>query len=120
MHDNTLWSGPSVHFDIGLSVGGRPWGGNDTNPAYGAQMLNNTSGISKINVDTGIAVSGMTNVTVTGNTLDMTHLNVNSCPTVDVAARAGLVLWRHPGACYQHRCQYVRVPLISCPARGVA
>jgi hypothetical protein len=86
IHDNTLWSGPSVHFDIGLSVGTRPWFGDASNRGYGAQMLNNTSGISKINVDTGIAVSGMFNAIVSGNTLDMTHLNVNTCPTVDVAA----------------------------------
>jgi hypothetical protein len=86
MNNNLLWSGPSVHFDIALAMGSRPWDGDSTNRAFGAKMLNNTSGISKINVDTGISVSGMTNTTVTGNTLDMTHLNVNTCPTVDVAA----------------------------------
>lgn len=86
IRNNTIWSGPSVHFDVALSVGTRPWFGDTTNRAFGASMVNNTSGISKINVDTGIAVSGMTNATVTGNTLDVTLLNVNSCPTVAVAA----------------------------------
>lgn len=83
--NNTIWSGPSVHYDVALSVGTRPWFGNTTNRAFGASMINNTSGISKINVDTGIAVSGMTSATVTGNTLDTTHVNSSSCPGVDVA-----------------------------------
>jgi hypothetical protein len=86
IHNNTLWSGPSVHYDIGLAVGSRPWHGDSTRRAFGASMLNNTSGISKINVDLGISVSAMMSATVQGNMLDMTHLNVNSCPTVDVAA----------------------------------
>jgi hypothetical protein len=86
IENNLIWSGPSVHYDIGLAVGTRPWFGNSSNKGSGAAMVNNTSGISKINVDLGISVSGMLNATVTGNTLDMTILNVSPCPTMAVAA----------------------------------
>lgn len=86
MNNNTLWSGPSVHFDIALVAGGRPWYGNEADRGYDGKILNNTSGSSRINVDIGISVSAMMNATVTGNSLSMTHVNVNPCPTVDVAA----------------------------------
>lgn len=86
IQNNTIWSGPSVHYDIGLAVGTRPWFGNSTDIGTGAKMINNTSGASKINVNTGIAVSGMLNATVTGNTLDVTLLNVSSCPTAAIVA----------------------------------
>ncbi len=86
IQNNTIWSGPSVHYDIALSVGTRPWFGNASDKGTGAKMINNTSGISKINVDEGIAVSGMLNATVTGNTLDLTILNVSPCPTLSIGA----------------------------------
>lgn len=86
IEDNLIWSGPSVHYDIGLAVGTRPWFGSSSDRGNGAAMVNNTSGSSKINVNTGIAVSGMLNAVVTGNTLDTTLLNVCSCPTLPVVA----------------------------------
>lgn len=86
IRNNTFWSGPSVHYDIGLGVGTRPWFGNNSDIGTGAQMTNNTSGISKVNLDTAIAVSGMLNATVTGNSLDVTTVNSSSCPTLLIGA----------------------------------
>lgn len=79
--DNLIWSGPYAHYDIALSLGTRAWFGNETAMGHGGAMINNTSGISKINVDLGIAVSGMLDGYAQGNTLDMTSVNSSSCPT---------------------------------------
>jgi hypothetical protein len=84
---NTLWTGPGTAFDIGLSVGTRPW---FTNPnlGTGASFTYNTTGSQSANVTEGITVSGMLNVTVTNNTLTV-HLgrwDSNSCPQATIAA----------------------------------
>jgi hypothetical protein len=56
----------------------------------GGAMFNNTSGESKINVDLGIAVSGMLDAYVQGNTLDTTHVNSSSCPGYDIAVASSV------------------------------
>lgn len=85
IRNNLIWTGPYAHYDVALSVGTRPWFGNSVGMGVGAAMLNNSSGSSKINADLGIAVSGMFFAEVTGNSLDITHVNSSSCPTVDIA-----------------------------------
>ncbi len=71
---------------VGRWADHRPWFGDETDKGTGLAMVNNTSGISKIIVDSGIVVSGMLNATVTGNSLDTTILNVSSCPTGNINA----------------------------------
>lgn len=88
---NLIWSGPYAHYDIALSLGSRPWFGAETAMGVGGAMFNNSSGISKVNVDVGVAVSGMTDAYVQGNTLDITFVNSSPCPggTRLVASSAG-------------------------------
>jgi hypothetical protein len=88
--ENTIWSGPYAHYDIALSLGTRGWFGNATGMGEGGAMFNNTSGESKINVDLGIAVSGMLDAYVQGNTLDTTHVNSSSCPGYDIAVASSV------------------------------
>lgn len=69
---NTLWTGENTYFEIALSVGTRPWFTNP-NKGFGASFTFNTTGSQSANVNDGIVVGGMTNVTVQNNTL---HVNV--------------------------------------------
>jgi|GEM_PF-3593392 len=68
-YNNTLWSGPDVHFVIGVSVGTRAWGffKPDAATGSGAKFTNNGNGISAINVAVPLYVSGMNNATVKDN-----------------------------------------------------
>lgn len=67
--NNTLWSGPDVHFVIGVSVGTRAWGffQPDSTTGSGASFTNNGNGISAINVAVPLYVSGMNNAIVKDN-----------------------------------------------------
>jgi hypothetical protein len=83
MSDNTFWTGPNTHFDIGISVGTRPWFGNRLDPGTGAAVNNNTTAGIRAIVGTGIAVSGMYNATVQGNDLLLNVQAVSNCPHVN-------------------------------------
>lgn len=86
VHDNTMWTGRSVHWDIGISVGTRAWFGTTASCGTGTSVTNNTTGSIRSRVDLGIGVSCMLNTTVQGNNLTVTHVNSSSCPTLDVVA----------------------------------
>jgi Domain of unknown function (DUF4214) len=78
---NTLWTGPTASFGIGLSVGTAAWFSNP-NIGSGASFTGNTlTG----NVTEGMTVSGMLNVTATGNTLNVTLGQYVSCPQAEIA-----------------------------------
>lgn len=97
---NTLWASPAVFVQIPLAIGTRPWFEStgcvpDTkvvcsysNLGYGGTFKLNTSGSQSIRSISGIVVSGMLDVNVTGNTLTRVQhsLSNNSCPQLDVAA----------------------------------
>ncbi len=74
---NTLTTGPTASYGIGLSLGTGAWFANP-NIGNGASFTSNTlSG----NVTEGLTVSGMTGVTATGNTLNVTlGQYTKSCP----------------------------------------
>jgi hypothetical protein len=80
---NTLWTGPSASYGIGLSLGTEAWGfSNPNNIGTGASFTSNTlTG----NVTEGMTVSGMLNVTATGNTLTVTLAQYVSCPKAQIA-----------------------------------
>lgn len=66
---NTLWTGPSAGYGIALSLGTAGWF-TDYNLGSGASFTNNTfTG----NATEALTVSGMQNVTATGNTLTWTY-----------------------------------------------
>jgi hypothetical protein len=88
MTGNAFWTGPNTHFDIGMSIGTRPWFGNRSDAGTGAAVTNNTTnGLTAI-VGTGIALSGMYNATVQGNNLTLSVRAVSSCPHVNLAVDA--------------------------------
>ena len=88
VHDNTLWTGPLAHFDIGLGVGSRPWFGDIANRGTGASFVNNTTGPNLrvfTRANSAIVVSGMMNAQVANN-LRVELVDTNSCPLVFVGA----------------------------------
>lgn len=88
---NMFWTGPDTRFDIGLGAGSREAFTQDQNPntGDGASLTDNTTGILSARVGTGIAVSGMINVTVSNRTpLNFVIVTLhpdNTCPHVAVA-----------------------------------
>jgi hypothetical protein len=78
---NTLWTGPGVYYHIGLSVGSAAWFASP-NIGSGASFTGNSL---TADVTEGIAVSGMLNATVTGNTLNVTLGQHGSCPQAEIA-----------------------------------
>jgi hypothetical protein len=88
--DNQLWTGPDTHFDIGITDGSRAWyaraGADPADTGTGASITGNTTGTLSARVQTGVAVNGMLNTTVTGNTMTLTHITSGSCPKQNFAA----------------------------------
>jgi len=77
---NTLWTSSRTHFDVGLSVGTRPWFGANAAIGTGASVTFNTTGNLSMIADTAIAVSGMKNATVQSNTFTAGLINTCNCP----------------------------------------
>ncbi|HEX6526166.1 MAG TPA: DUF4214 domain-containing protein [Streptosporangiaceae bacterium] len=81
VQSNTLWTGPGAYYHIGLSVGSAAWFGSqktgNPNIGSGASFTSNTLTASATEA---IAVSGMLNATVTGNTLNWTPGQFGHCP----------------------------------------
>jgi hypothetical protein len=79
---NTLWTGPTAGYGIALSLGTAAWF-SDYNTGTGASFTNNTfTG----NATEALTVSGMLNVTATGNTLTWTPGQyTKSCPEAEIA-----------------------------------
>jgi len=86
IEDNTFWTGPGTHFDIGIAVGTRAWFGPPADLASGVWVIDNTTAGIPTRVDSGIAVSGMLEAHVTGNDLDLILVDVSRCPTAAVGA----------------------------------
>ncbi|MBV9448861.1 MAG: hypothetical protein JO345_23480 [Streptosporangiaceae bacterium] len=85
VRSNTLWTGPGAYYHIGLSVGSAAWFDSPNNPANigsGASFTGNTLTASATEA---IAVSGMLNATVTGNTLNWTPGQYGRCPQAEIA-----------------------------------
>ena len=85
---NTLWSGPDTHFDIGITDGSRAWfaGAHTADFGTGASVTSNTTGTLTARVQIGVGVNGMMHTTVSGNTMNFTHVSGGRCPHVDYAA----------------------------------
>ena len=85
--DNTMWTSPTAHYEIGLSDGTRAWFGAKSNTGTGAKMTGNTTGSQSARVATGIGISGMLGTTVSGNDMRWVHTTAAGwCPQDDVAA----------------------------------
>jgi hypothetical protein len=65
---NTFWTSSRTSFDVGLMVGGKTYWGDHAAYGRGAVVRNNTTGTASARVNVGIAVSGMYDTTLTGNT----------------------------------------------------
>lgn len=95
IRDNELWTGPDTHFDIGITDGSRAWyaragAAHPADTGTGASVTGNTTGSESARVQTGIAVNGMLDTTVTGNTLTTAHIATGTCPKVAFAAEISL------------------------------
>jgi len=85
--NNILWSGPTTHFDIVLSVGTQAWWYNAGGvTGSGASATGNSSGGLTIRCNSGIAIDGMVNATVAGNAFRTELVNISPCPSVAVGA----------------------------------
>lgn len=89
---NTFWSGSRTSFDVGLMVGGKTLWGDHGSYGRGVVVRNNTTGAAAARVNVGIAVSGMYDTTLTGNTASFTLVDsigdssgdLAGCPRVAV------------------------------------
>ncbi|MFZ6720680.1 hypothetical protein [Undibacterium sp. Ji49W] len=85
--NNTIWSSPVAHIDIVLAVGTRPWFGSTSDIGYGPSFDGNTTGISTVRGNMGIAISGMKEVYVQNNVLSFLQVPASpSCPLFNVGA----------------------------------
>lgn len=85
--DNTMWTSPTTHYEIGLSDGTRAWFGAKANTGVGAEFSGNTTGSQSARVATGIGVSGMLKTKVSGNDMNWVHTKAaGRCPQNDAAA----------------------------------
>lgn len=84
---NAFWTGPRAIVEIGLAVGTAEWfyshGGCI---GTGANVSDNTTNGFRANVNTGIAIQGMWDVTVQRNNLLVDHKAKGNCPALDVPA----------------------------------
>jgi hypothetical protein len=89
--DNLLWTGARSNFAIGLAAGTRAWFGSIADQGAGASFTGNTTGDLGIRTNNVFAVSGMLDVTLTGNHLRAEPMEPTPCPPGPVAAiREGL------------------------------
>lgn len=65
--NNLFWTGPNTSFDFGIAAGTREWGWSHPSDSTGGTFTNNWTGSLSANVRAGIAVAGMTNVTITND-----------------------------------------------------
>jgi hypothetical protein len=83
---NAFWTGSRTAFDIGLMIGSKPLWGDNGPYARGASFTSNTTdAVTATRVNTGIAISGMYDTTLTGNT--PTYTLVDTQPTVDASGK---------------------------------
>ncbi|MCF6204718.1 MAG: DUF4214 domain-containing protein [Methylococcaceae bacterium] len=84
--NNTVWSSSAVHIDIVLAIGTKPWFGDNADSGFGAKVYKNTSGLSTVNSNNGIVVSGIHSAYVQSNNLNNILQNSIACPTANVIA----------------------------------
>lgn len=92
--NNLFWSASRTYYQIGLAVGTRPWWDDVAQQpcnATGGTFANNTTGTSTARAGTGIALAGLLNTTVTGNTLSVTLVTpqYNTCTVAQVGGQNG-------------------------------
>jgi hypothetical protein len=78
---NTVWTGPTACYGIGLSLGTGAW---FSSPNIGKEASFTGNSLTG-NVTEGMTVSGMLSVTATGNTLNVTLGPCVSCPQAQIA-----------------------------------
>lgn len=66
--DNRFWTGSRTSFDVGLLVGGKTYWGDHGGIGRGLKVTGNTTGPAGARVNVGVAVSGMLDTTLSGNT----------------------------------------------------
>ena len=81
---NQVWTGPSVHLGVGISVGTRPWFGFNSNSGFGARVQSNHSGTHQLRANNAIIVSGIRSAFVLGNSFNYVKTAVSSCPIAEV------------------------------------
>ncbi|MBW8486726.1 DUF4214 domain-containing protein [Actinomadura parmotrematis] len=88
LEDNTLYTSDRVMTEFGIAVGTREWFGDRTKTASGGTWSGNTSDGGTVRAMVGIVVSGMLDVTVTGNDLntDVRSDGRSSCTPAAVGA----------------------------------
>lgn len=78
VRNNSLWTSPSQHFDIGLSVGTYAW---NPGTAIGGSATNNSTPTGlNIRVNNGIVVDAVLNVSVLSNLFSAVAIQTNGCP----------------------------------------
>lgn len=88
LSNNTIWTSPTTTSTFGIAVGTHPWFGNTAAIGTGASVTGNTSGSLSVHAETGIVVSGMLSVNVTGNTVTWSSgdSSLTTCPFHSVGA----------------------------------
>jgi Cellulase (glycosyl hydrolase family 5) len=85
VEDNTFWTGSRTSFDVGLMVGGKTLWGDHGSYGRGVVVRNNTTGGATARANVGIAVSGMYDTTLTGNTATYSLVDSIGDATGDLA-----------------------------------
>jgi len=95
---NVMWTGPTAHVDIAISLGTRAWYGLLANVGLGPRcgdtpcpsvvLADNTTSASAgpaltLRCNTPIAISGMRDVCLSGNDLAIETVRTTSCPRYD-------------------------------------
>lgn len=92
--ENTLWTAPNTHFVVGINLGSRSWYGGmamvGPNSGHGVSVGGNGTGGVGARVRSGIAVSGMQDVTLGSDPAVWRHgvpgNPDDACPSTSVAA----------------------------------
>jgi hypothetical protein len=71
IYDNTLWTGDFAHFDIALSGGVHAWFPGAKIGVGTAYLEDNSTGSLSANTHVGIGIDGMSQISVSGNTLNL-------------------------------------------------
>jgi hypothetical protein len=107
--DNTFITGPRTGFGFGVNLGIRPLIDHPPD-GTGAAATNNGTGRGTARVNVGLAVSGMFDATLAGNTGHFILVHINGCPLLKSAASvsAGLASFASPPQ------PYADIAIISC------
>lgn len=85
--NNAFWNTPRSPNALGIAVGTRAWTGGTGYNGHHATVQGNSTGSVGLWAGTGIAISGMLNTTVTGNTISLTTVaGQSACPLASIGA----------------------------------